>query len=363
MSTLTNLPASVVPGTPSAIITFSPSSLITEMSIVDAYWSVSSNWNCAVFNYKDNTNHQGSLLRFNLPTNTSVFNVSSTARQNTWTCKTITLYDFDGDSFVINRSSFPTPAEFDIYVSSTPLVYTGSNILTSNLVFHLALDKVNGGTGPFSPGAATAGQSLYDSGPSHVTLAVDTVNAYNTTGSQWAGTGTNGSPYVFNKTARNQLGIQLASQISLSRPLTVGIWYKTNSPSDYQRLMGSQYNAYGWVQGLLTNDHQLAFYSDYIDVTISANPIDGNWHYIVFISDVTNGVKVYIDSVLVGSSSGVTTAYFDYIGGNGHLDANPEQLGTYGAIGQFGDVHAYSSSLSPSDITTNFNQTKAAYGF
>jgi 6-phosphogluconolactonase len=92
------------------------------MGIVDAYWSVTTNWNCVVFDYTDATGQQGADLRFNSGTNTAVFSVSLTARQNTWKCTNITLYDFDGGSYIIKRSAFPTPAEFDVPVGPTVVV-------------------------------------------------------------------------------------------------------------------------------------------------------------------------------------------------------------------------------------------------
>jgi hypothetical protein len=114
LSTLTNLPVSFVPGVKSGTITLSPSSLVTEMGIVDPYWSNTSNWNCVIFNYSDETVQEGTSLRFNQPANTAVFKVSSTARQNTWQCINIIVYGFVDDRYVIPRSSFPNQSEFDI---------------------------------------------------------------------------------------------------------------------------------------------------------------------------------------------------------------------------------------------------------
>lgn len=369
MSTLTNLPASLVPGTPSSPITLSMTSLISEMNITDPYFSIDTNWSKVVFNYVDATGSESTLLRFYMPSVpgiiTAVLSVSSHARQNAWRCTSIAIFDFDNGVYVIPRSSFPTPAEFDFTVYQPPLVYPGSNILTSNLIFHLAMDKASAGIGPFSPGATTAGQAVYDSGPSHRSMAVENLAGYAVAGSAWGGTGANGDPYVFNKTARNQLGIQLAADFNAARPLTIGVWYKSNSTADVQRLLGSDLNNYGYVLGLQTTTCTVGQYSANSVIPISVNPIDENWHYVVFTSDSTNGIKVYIDSVHVGTyGSSLVDLYFDYIGGQGRNDAYGDtQLSEYGAIGQFGDVHIYNVSLSPADVTTNFNQTKVSYGF
>jgi hypothetical protein len=115
MAALTGLPASVTPGTPSAAVTLNKADLITALNIVDVYWSVSSNWDRAVFCYQDATNVQSTFLTF-YGANTANILVSSHAKANSWTCHEVIIFDLEGGEFVVPRASFVTPSEFDFSV-------------------------------------------------------------------------------------------------------------------------------------------------------------------------------------------------------------------------------------------------------
>ena len=123
MATLTGKPSTIAPAVTSGTITLDPASLISEMSITDPYWSVSTNWSRVVFEYSDATGSESENPIFWSPTYTSTFMVSSTARQNTWQVNTIVIFDHDQGSYVITRATFPTPTEFDIIVAA-PIVGT-----------------------------------------------------------------------------------------------------------------------------------------------------------------------------------------------------------------------------------------------
>src|ERR1035437_7226330 len=117
MATLTGKPASLAVNTPSGTITLDRASLISEMSITDAYWSVQTNWAGVSFIYNDATTSEKHALTFTA-SNTSIFEVSATARQNQWYVSQISIVDHDNGYYIIPRSSFPTANEFDILINS-----------------------------------------------------------------------------------------------------------------------------------------------------------------------------------------------------------------------------------------------------
>lgn len=122
MAILTNKPASVNPGVASSAITLSRSTLISQMGIT-GYFATSTNWNRISFVMRDATGAEQVGMFFGA-SNTTTWGVSSTARQNTWQCVYIIIYDFDNGTYVIPRSSFTSATEFDIAV--TPAVPTTS---------------------------------------------------------------------------------------------------------------------------------------------------------------------------------------------------------------------------------------------
>ena len=88
------------------------------------------------------------------------------------------------------------------------------------------------------------------------------------------------------------------------------------------------------------------------------------WYLFTFMSQITgtaNTTKVYIN----------TTEYISTAHGNdGYSENNPLYLGYIGAgvgslylNGKIGACYFYTSGLSLSDITTNFDNTKSRFGY
>lgn len=117
MAILTGKPSVIAVGATSGTITLSPSTIVSQFGITDPYWSVTTNWQYAIFTYNSPIGGESYNMLFNILTDTSVFKTSSTARIGNWTVSNITIFDFDNGSYIIPRSSFtPSTAEFDIAV-------------------------------------------------------------------------------------------------------------------------------------------------------------------------------------------------------------------------------------------------------
>lgn len=116
MSILTGKPSTLTVGNTSSVITLSRSTLISQMSITDPYWSDSTNWQQVFFQYQDNTGLQHRSLTFGA-SDTATFFVSAHAKQNTWQAKSIVIIDYDGGTYSIPRASFTSATEFDITIA------------------------------------------------------------------------------------------------------------------------------------------------------------------------------------------------------------------------------------------------------
>lgn len=145
MAILTGKPSSLEVGTQSAVITLSKSQLISGMSIVDTYWADSTNWKSVVFSYTDATGSQKHNLQFYNGV-TSTITLSTHARANGWTVTNISIFDFDSGVYPINRSAFPTAAEFDITMTA-PIV------LASYRYWRMTISSTYNGTDDLTAGS------------------------------------------------------------------------------------------------------------------------------------------------------------------------------------------------------------------
>ena len=116
MAILTGKPSSQAKGATSSAITLDRATLISQMSIVDAFWADSSNWSQVIFSYEDATGKQRRDMLFGV-SNSSNFVTSVHALANGWVVKRITIDDFDGGQYCIPRADFTSASEFDITVT------------------------------------------------------------------------------------------------------------------------------------------------------------------------------------------------------------------------------------------------------
>ena len=109
----------------------------------------------------------------------------------------------------------------------------------------------------------------------------------------------------------------------------------------------------------MRNDGRLVFgvYPNSVKtVTSSQSYRDGNWHHVVA-SQSAAGMKLYVDGVLVGSDSSVTTAqgYSGYwrVGGD-NLSGWPDRPTSDWFNGQIDEVAVYSDALTPAQVSTHY---------
>lgn len=112
MGVLTTKPTSLAKGT-SAAVAYDRVSLKALVS--DAYFEDDANWEKVVFYYKDATGNQKTYISMG-SLDSGTIQVSSKARVNTWQLYKVLIVDFDGGSYIIQRSSLDSSD--DIVVSN-----------------------------------------------------------------------------------------------------------------------------------------------------------------------------------------------------------------------------------------------------
>jgi hypothetical protein len=173
--------------------------------------------------------------------------------------------------------------------------------------------------------------------------------------------------------------IQIAhnSDISLnsSTQKTIQVWVKFDALGSTSTTqvpvfgkLSSSYSFDGYWGGLYGNTGNVRVVTNGTAVqrvsTTTTNPVSiNNWYLFTFISQIssaTNSTKVYINTTEVLSNTHGT---------DGYNEANPLYLGYIGAgvsstylNGKIGACYFYNRGLSASEVTDNFNNTKARFG-
>lgn len=185
---------------------------------------------------------------------------------------------------------------------------------------------------------------------------------------------TNGGIFDLNGTD-NSISITHASSLSLSTSAqrTIQVWVKFDAlPGSGQQIpvfgkLSSASGFDGYWGGLYSNGGVVrcttngASVQKVTDSTLTVS-ID-NWYLFTFISQITNTAdttKVYINT-----TEYISTAH----GSDSYGETNPLYLGYIGSgvgslylNGKIGACYVYTSGLSLSDITTNYNNTKTRFG-
>jgi hypothetical protein len=173
--------------------------------------------------------------------------------------------------------------------------------------------------------------------------------------------------------------IQIAHTASLSlnttTQRTIQVWVKFDtlpaSNTQGQPVFGklsSNFAFDGYWGGLFSNTGNTRVVTNGSAVqritTSTTNPVAiNNWYLYTFISQITstsNTTKVYVNETEVS-----TTAH----GTDGYTESNPLFLGYIGTgvsspylNGKIGACYFYTKGLSASEVSTNYNATKAKYG-
>lgn len=175
----------------------------------------------------------------------------------------------------------------------------------------------------------------------------------------------------------DSISIAHNSSLSLSTTVqrTIQVWVKFDAlpavNTQGQPVFGklsSGFNFDGYWGGLFSNTGNTRVVTNGTAVqrvtNSTTNPVAANtWCLYTFISQITstaNTTKVYINTTEVSS-----TAH----GADGYSESNPLYLGFIGTgvsspylNGKIGACYFYTTGLSASDVSTNYNATKGRYG-
>ena len=162
--------------------------------------------------------------------------------------------------------------------------------------------------------------------------------------------------------------------LSTTQQRTIQVWVKFDSlpalNTQGQPVFGklsSSFGFDGYWGGLFSNTGTVRVVTNGASIqrvtTSTLTITTGIWYLYTFISQITstsNTTKVYINTTEYG-----TTAH----GSDTYTESNPLYLGYIGSglsspylNGKIGACYFYTSGLSLSDITTNYNATKSKYG-
>ncbi len=172
---------------------------------------------------------------------------------------------------------------------------------------------------------------------------ISLVNAHASPGSALLFDGTNGYVQVTHSTNLNAF------------PFTVTAWFRSTNLSSIGQGIVSKYadaSGNGWTM-ILQNGNLRGFYyntnlsSRAIDATTAAVVADGFWHHAAMTVD-TNGGKLYVDGIVVGSGAWTTTAHAP-------TGTEPLQIGRYHTftnrfLGTIDEVTLWSRALSISEL-------------
>lgn len=170
---ITTLPTSVPAGTSSGFV-ISISTIISDFSITDAYWSDVLNIASVTLRYEDATGTEHHSMLFPTDAPTAFLLTSIAAIQNTWQLQLVTLSDQDGGNYTVTRSQFPSPTAYDVPVVAplgpppSPLLY-----LLSTAGITSSDDTVSGWTDQVASVNFTVPDNAADCGATFVSDAIN----------------------------------------------------------------------------------------------------------------------------------------------------------------------------------------------
>ena len=153
---------------------------------------------------------------------------------------------------------------------------------------------------------------------------------------------------------------------------TLGVWVNFNSVAGIQALYG-HWNTSGLAGMIIyrnANNNTIAFRIEdangqFMGINYSHIPATSTWYYYAMTwQNSPNEVKIYLynssglfhtqtNNSFTGRDMSLTrTGIKTVVGGD-----------TYKVNGLIGEAHTYSAKLSQTDITANYNSTKARYGY
>lgn len=267
----------------------------------------------------------------------------------------VIISSLNTNNVVEMSSAFQGPSQI---IGGIPAAAPQSDIISSNLFMHLDASNVDSYSG-----TGTTWTDLTGNGNN------GTIN-----GATWSST--DGGQFDFDGN-NDTVSIEHNSSLSLSTTAqrTIQVWVKFDAlpavNTQGQPVFGklsSGFNFDGYWGGLFSNTGNTRVVTNGTAVqrvtNSTTNPVTvDTWCLYTFISQITsttNTTKVYINTTEVSS-----TAH----GADGYSESNPLYLGFIGTgvsspylNGKIGACYFYTTGLSTSDISTNYNATKGRYG-
>jgi len=215
-----------------------------------------------------------------------------------------------------------------------------------------------------APGAVTTGLQVYlDAGnpasyPGTGTTWTSLVNGY--TGTLQAGvtySAADGGIMSFNGGSSAYVTLLNSTFAALTNNISVEFWYQStnNRPGLVANGIGSNGFVFGYYSTTGTNFKVTKY--GVVDLAAGAIPQNTAWHQAVLTYSSTTGTRVYIDGALstptVANNTNISV-------GNSTFNIGKSESNFHN--GGIGIVRFYSTVLSASDVTTNFEYNRSRYG-
>ena len=199
-----------------------------------------------------------------------------------------------------------------------------------------------------------------------VDLRGDNLSSYPTSGNTWfdvSGYGNNGA--ITNATFSSDYGgvfnfdgngdyIAIGQPLSNGSSYTLNAWVNASEVNLARNIISSTSSPF-WING---GSLYGGIANNYTAVTSSSFPTN-QWVYVtVTFDDVTNTMRLYKDGVLVNQNTNVTDSYSAenmYIGA--HYTISPVSF----FIGMIGEVSIYDGAINGTQVSQNYDNTKARY--
>jgi hypothetical protein len=252
---------------------------------------------------------------------------------------------------------------FDTVISSnasgnpsivSPAVSTGgtSDILLTNLFMHLDASDYTSGT--WNDKTANGNNATIDG----ATWSDTDGGIFDLDGNNDTISIPHNASLSLTTTAQRTIQVWVKFDTLPSVSVQMPVFGKLSSASGFDGYWGGLFSNTGNTR-VVTNGTAVQRITDSTTTPISID----TWYLYTFISQITstsNTTKVYINTTEVASSAH---------GNDGYGETNPLYLGFIGSgvgsgylNGKIGACYFYTSGLSASDISTNFNATKARFG-
>jgi hypothetical protein len=167
-------------------------------------------------------------------------------------------------------------------------------------------------------------------------------------------------------------GVYTTASRTSPLPFSFGVWFKT-SVAEGKKIFGFEdsitdtYFYYDRVSYLGTDGKiRFGMYDGSIKAITTTNTYNDNiWHYLVCTFDSSNLMNMYVDGTNIGSLQVGTLYPTSYTGywhlGYGTITGWPAAASGY-FNGSFGLVEVYSTAISSSVVSYNYNATKYRFG-